>query len=108
MRQTEAIFLSLAVLFADHVQAVAQTQPPATGQPPQNCYWPGPWHMMWGGGWIFPFIIMLMCFGAMVFMMRGGMMGRHHGDHSLDILRERFARGEINQSEYEERRRFLG
>jgi putative membrane protein len=32
---------------------------------------------------------------------------RHGGSRALDILDERFARGEINQSEYEERRRIL-
>jgi uncharacterized membrane protein len=36
-------------------------------------------------------------------------MGRRsRGRDALDILRERYARGEINQAEYEERRRFLG
>jgi uncharacterized membrane protein len=37
------------------------------------------------------------------------MRGRHGGRSSypLDILKERFARGEITQAEYEERRRVL-
>jgi putative membrane protein len=40
----------------------------------------------------------------MMWMMRG-----HHrgGGSALDILNERYARGEINQAEYEERRRVL-
>jgi uncharacterized membrane protein len=41
-------------------------------------------------------------------MMRGMMGHRSHGRDALDILRERYARGEITQVEYEERRRFLG
>ena len=47
------------------------------------------------------------CMTMMFFMMRGGMMRRHRGGHAIDLLRERYARGEINQAEYEERRRLL-
>jgi uncharacterized membrane protein len=32
---------------------------------------------------------------------------RHRSGHAIDLLKERFARGEINQAEYEERRRLL-
>jgi uncharacterized membrane protein len=41
----------------------------------------------------------------MMWMMRGHR--RRGGTNSLDILNERFARGEIDQVEYEERRRVL-
>jgi uncharacterized membrane protein len=47
----------------------------------------------------------------MFFMMRGMMGGygsRSNDRVALDILKERFARGEITQAEYEERRRLLG
>lgn len=60
--------------------------------------------------WLFgPFVMIglaVLCMAMMFFMMRGMMHGRR-GGHSLDILKERFARGEINQTEYEERRRAL-
>ena len=73
--------------------------------------------MMWWGGpapfW--PFLMlgfMLICGVVMMVMMHGGGMWMPHGrrdDSStpLDILRQRFARGEIDQHEYEERKRLL-
>jgi uncharacterized membrane protein len=65
---------------------------------------------MWWNDYAFmPFplmgiVFMLLCMAMMFLMMRG--MHRHH-DSSLDILRERFARGEISEAEYEQRRRML-
>jgi putative membrane protein len=52
-------------------------------------------------------LFVIACIAMMVFMMRGGMRHRARGGYALDILKERFARGEINQAEYEERRRLL-
>jgi uncharacterized membrane protein len=43
----------------------------------------------------------------MYFMMRGAMTHRPGRHDPVDILRERFARGEIDQTEFEERRRLL-
>jgi putative membrane protein len=66
-------------------------------------YWPMPW-MFFG-----PLIMIgffALCFGMMWLMMRGG-MHRRGGGYALEILRERLARGEINQAEFEERRRVL-
>jgi putative membrane protein len=113
------------------LQAVAQqTQPPLAPQPPQ-WYGPGPWHM-WADGyghgwpfwWIFPLMMMLfmvvVC-GLIVFFFarRPWIDGPHHwglpprmmdrpwGDPSrsaLQILSERFARGEIQKDEYEEKK----
>jgi uncharacterized membrane protein len=35
------------------------------------------------------------------------MMHRHRGGHAIELLKERYARGEINQTEFEERLRLL-
>ncbi len=66
--------------------------------------------------WIFPLVMMIFCF----IMMRGRMgsmcgFGTHNqanrstkiSDSAVDILAKRYARGEINREEYEERRRDL-
>ena len=75
---------------------------------------PGPWHMGmggWGFWWVFP-LFMLVFLGLCVFFM----MGRHSHSHqpesrptdsALRILSERFARGEIDKDEYEEKKATL-
>ncbi len=68
-----------------------------------NDFWPAPWMFF---GPIAMLVFLAICITMMIFMMRG-MGHRHRGGSALDILRERFARGEINQAEYEERRRLL-
>ncbi len=76
-------------------------------------------HGMWGGGWIgmlFGFLMMAAVIAAIValviFVVRivSG-RGRADGGGSraaLDVLEVRFARGEIDSQEFEERRRLLG
>lgn len=70
--------------------------------------------MMWGGG-----LFVLICIALMIWMMSGhGMMGNGHGDHdgidrpeprrdARGILAERFARGEISEEEFEQRKQVL-
>jgi len=104
------------LVLTDPLLAIAQqTQAPPAPQPPQGYYWPGPWHM-WGGGygppfwWIGPiifFLFIVFCMAMMFFMMRGRIMHRHHGDHALDLLKERFARGEISREEFLEKKQDL-
>ena len=74
--------------------------------------------MMWGGGWwVFGAVVMVVCIFLMGRMMMGH-GGSGHGDHSesahpgatrspVEILAERFARGEISQEEFEQRKKVL-
>lgn len=78
--------------------------------------------MMWGGGWwgmIFGPLFMILALGAViavVVLLVRGLGGPWYGaqppyqpppGRALDILKERFARGEIDKEEYEERRRVI-
>ena len=99
-----AVFLAVS----EPLQALAQSTP---AEPRYS--WPGPWHMWsdgygWPHWWFGPFMMLafgVLCVGMMLFMMRG--MHRRRGGGALEILKERFARGEITQAEYEERRRVI-
>lgn len=78
---------------------------------------------MWGSGWGgVGAVFVIICIGLMVWMMLGhGMMGhggRRHGEGTSgeakgsspdagQILAERFARGEISEEEFEQRKRVL-
>jgi putative membrane protein len=77
-------------------------------------------HMMWGGGhgWFLMPLMMVFWFallvGAVVLIVRWlGASGRVEprrpkaGSDALDILRARFAKGEIDKAEFEERRALL-
>jgi len=72
-------------------------------------WWNGGWPMPWIFGPFMMIVVMVLCGTMMFFMMRGMMdgHGRSNDRVALDILKQRFARGEITQAEYEERRRLL-
>ena len=100
--------------------AVAQQIPnPSTPEPPYGYYhhmWGGPWE--WHTGMIIGPMTLLIFIGIValiVLLLRGfgyhagppyGMMP--YGRGALDILEERFAKGEIDKAEFEEKRRLLG
>jgi putative membrane protein len=78
--------------------------------------WPGPWHMMgwgwgWGFGWIFPLFMIFgiaLCVYFMTRMLGGhGHFHRGHASSALELLNERFAKGEISKEEFEEKRTIL-
>jgi putative membrane protein len=67
--------------------------------------------------WIFPLVMIVLCFFVMS-SRKGSMMcgfgshdkDKHHensSDSAEDILDKRYARGDINREEYEEKKRIL-
>ncbi len=111
------------------VQAVAALvlrPDPVWAQAPSDAerYGWGPHMMGWGGGWygmIFGPLFMILFLAvlvAVVAILVRWVGGPWHGampPHQfpsvrtpLDILKERFARGEIDKAEFEDRRRVLG
>ena len=91
------------------VAQAQQTQGPYYGH-----MWNGGWH-----GWFFgPIMMIIFIIVAVVVIVllvrwlggagQGGVLPRPPGKTPLDILKERFARGEIDKEEFEERRRVLG
>lgn len=93
--------------------AMTMTSLSAWAQQAQGDYYHG--RHMWDGGWMFLGPVMMIAFIAIivvvvVLLVRG--FGGHRPNPSsdsnaLEILKERFARGEIDKEEYEERRRIL-
>lgn len=91
-------------------------------QPDPERYGYGPHMMGWGGGGygmifgpLFMILVLAVVIAVVVLLIRW-LGGPWHGTAShqmpparapLDILRERFARGEIDKEEFEERRRVL-
>jgi putative membrane protein len=67
-----------------------------------NDYWP--MHAVFGP--FFMVLFILLCGAVLVWVLRA-MAGPGSKSNALDILKERFARGEINQAQYEEQRRVL-
>lgn len=85
---------------------------------PEGCYW-GPNMMYWHGGWSGMFfgplfmILGLAIAIALAIVIVRALLGPWGPEaparpSPLDILKERYARGEIDKEEFDERRRALG
>lgn len=112
-----AVTLSSALAFADEV--------PGPSGPPFGPYGYHP--MMWGHGWgwgggfgFHPFLAIFTLIGLIMVVMwvvrlisHGSLRPVHHGfgrggNRALEILDERFAKGEIGKDEYQEKRKLIG
>lgn len=105
-RLAASLFLSLLVA----TPALAQEAP---SRFPDGSYWMHGWHGGWGMTLFGP-LFMIFFIGSIValtiWLVRGagGYSPPHHrGRDPIDILKDRFARGEIDKDEYEERRKIL-
>lgn len=130
MKKLSALAVTAFLAAAVPLQAMAQTQqqPPNAPQYP-GYYWPGPGRMMWGGGYwdrgyggtfwemipMFVLLTVLVCI-VIFYFARGTFAGGSHpwsasphawddpSRSALQILNERFAKGEIEKAEYEEKK----
>lgn len=108
---------TMSMLFAAAGATLAAAPALAQGATDFDRYGP---HMMWWSGYGLVFgplfmIAVLVLVVAFVVLLVRWLGGAPHAPHAhapagraLDILKERFARGEIDKAEYEERRRVLG
>jgi len=79
-------------------------------------HWDGPWQGWFMGPMMMVFFLVILVFVAiLLFRWLGGHGSSHTGMHHttpgrppIDILKERFAKGEIEKEEFEERRSVLG
>jgi putative membrane protein len=69
-----------------------------------NDFWPMPWMLF---GPVMMIIMLIIGVTVMFFLMRGGLMHCGRSGNAIDILKERYARGEIDQTEFEKRRGLL-
>ena len=102
-------------LLAAAVMSLPARAQPSTGRPD---YWHYGWDWDWGWGHMLSGSLMMVLFwGAIIFMIvlvvrslsggTSGAAGLVTRKRPLDVLQERFARGEIDKGEFDERKRVL-
>ena len=129
-RRLGAFVISSLVFITAALPALAQQQGSTQDAPAPPPYPYAYGHMMWGGsgawGWhhgiggpIFALLALIGIISIFVWLVRWAVHGfpfHRHGFHhflygrstALDILEERFARGEIDKAEFEDKRRTIG
>jgi putative membrane protein len=125
MQFFKSAFLSAALaVAASPVFAQATSNAPAAPDGPPYGYgpmWGYGYHHMWGWGFhpfgsvLFTIFCVILIVGAIRMVRFGGFYGhgrfRHAGrwqsTSALDILEERFAKGEIDKNEFEDKRKLL-
>jgi putative membrane protein len=125
MKRLGLLIGSCVVPFTSAV-AVAQ-EAPGPGNPPFYGYghmWGRGWGGGWGDGWgwgagmvLHPFLLILTLVGLVVVVQWIARLIAHGSIHhpgaggrsrAMEILEERFARGEIGKDEFEEKRKAMG
>ena len=115
MTRIDSIIAGGTLLVLSALPALAQQSGATSSPPPDYYYRPHMWG--WGGGWhpgmfFGPLLSLIVIFCLVALFTRFGWWGhhgyRHRGGGALDILEERFARGEIDKAEFEEKRKTLG
>ena len=105
-----------AILVPDRVWAQAQPEPYRYDYGPHMMWWDGGYGMMIFGP-LFMVLMLAVVIVAVFFLVRW-LGGPWHGatpphqalsnQTAVNMLKERFARGEINKEEFEEKRRIIG
>jgi putative membrane protein len=73
----------------------------------------GPENFFSSGMWIIPLVMMIICiFAFRFFLLKSNFFGKNQGNSStdesaLEILKKRYARGEISKSEFESMKKDL-
>ena len=73
----------------------------------------GSWGMGWFGGifsvilWVLVIVGLVLLIKWLIRMSKGGIEVRDRSSRALDILRERYAKGEIDKEEFEEKKKDL-
>jgi putative membrane protein len=102
-------FRLLAVMAARPAWAVARSGP---GGPTENGHMDGYGHMMdyWGGGMVM-WLLLLVVVGVLIyFLVRASQTGGFRAtpqETPLDILKKRYARGEITKEQFDEMKKDL-
>jgi len=80
---------------------------------PYSPYGPGPWGWGWMvGGWIMMLLFLGLLIAAIVVLVRAltgrSALGQPSYDSAQEVLRRRYAAGEITKDQFEEMKRTLG